>query len=129
MKKCLLLIALLMCFTILFTSCTSFKEPSAYLDLPESYNFGTDYPSSFGYTALMTNFTPGEGGYYFFISNILYFLDEESLQIVPVCNRPECQHWDSACSGYCQRMRTGLLQYYEGKLYEDDRRGDEPRLR
>lgn len=117
MKKFFFL--LLSCILILcMTGCDDVAPPSSYDDLPDAYNAETDFPTQFDMRTLMPAVMPAENGYYVKCGSWIYFVDKETLSAQPVCNRPECRHWDETCSAYFNGG-SDLFQYYNGKLYID----------
>jgi len=72
-----------------------------------------------------------ENGYYFWecinqerLLPRLLFMDRESGRVVPLCNRPNCNHEGEECNAYYPEIdfhAAGIykeyLQYYEGSLY------------
>ena len=72
-----------------------------------------------------------ENGYYFWerispdrLNTRLLFMDRESGGVVPLCNRPDCNHEGLECNAYYPEINfhtAGVdkkyLQYYEGELY------------
>ena len=110
---CVLAVLLL----ITATACSpSFKEPSAYLELPDHFNAGTDFPMRF-FSSFDYPMVPDANGYYIFNASFLFYFDRESGISAPVCNRPECFHNGTTCNAYFSRGMNDLLQFYEGKLY------------
>lgn len=75
--------------------------------------------------------TESDKGYYFWeCMNLdpgfsrLLFMDKESRQVVPLCNKPDCDHTTNECNAYYPEIETGkewiekrYLQYYQGNLY------------
>ena len=95
-----------------------------YAELSEEYNFETDYPVSFFEGSGGPFVAPAPGGYYAFIGQYLHFIDGETLDAVPLCNKPECRHMNESdssripdCNAYFSVDQTPFLQYYEGKIY------------
>ena len=94
-----------------------FKSPEYYADLPDTYVEGADYPYSFLVGSGGPFITPADGGYYFLAGNYLCFLDGETLDAVPVCNRPDCRHNDTDCNAYFDVGWMPFIQAYEGDLF------------
>ncbi len=117
MKK-IILIFLCFLFTFSFTACApSFKEPSVYESLPNSYNVETDFPVTF-FASMKNAIVPAEDGYYIYDGQFVSYFDRESSVVAPLCNRPECAHSDESCSAYFPATSRWLfMQYYEGALY------------
>ena len=94
-----------------------FKAPEYYADLPDTYVEGADYQNTFSVGSGGPFITPADGGYYFLSGNYLCFLDGETLDAVPVCNRPDCQHNDTSCNAYFDVGWLPFIQAYEGDLF------------
>ena len=65
----------------------------------------------------------GENGYYFQLNHFLFFADRETMNIVPLCNRPNCRHHEETndyevwkCNAYVGEGYP-FLQFYQEKLY------------
>ncbi len=97
-----------------------------YAQLADTYNAETDQPASF--VPLFSNtfaIAPGEGGYYFIMSDFLFFADPETEISVPVCSKAECRHYEETdpqkvwlCNAFVgSSAAPSFLQFYEGNLY------------
>ena len=65
-----------------------------------------------------------EDGYYFLISNRLFFVDKTTLQMIPLCNKPDCLHEKETdtqktwkCNAYFFSGYHGFISYWNGNLY------------
>lgn len=54
-------------------------------------------------------------GYYILSFPLLYYMEQDSSQPIPLCNQPNCMHNDSSCNAWIQGI--DLLLLYENKLY------------
>lgn len=122
------LIALLFVCVLLLTSCQT-----DYSALPETYQAYVDSAYSFSSNSTLAPFvTPAENGYYTMIGRYIYYVDKETLQAVPLCNKPECAHSQEtsderifSCNAFVFTERSPFLQYYDGKLYTIGQCSDE----
>lgn len=130
MKKLLCYAGILCLF---LTSCGNTEEDNAY-------HWGTDnqYFYEYAYNTKGTQ-AKGESGYFLFYDNFIYYYDDASGQVVPLCNRVDCMHDNdpernrritcNAFTGWQQEnvqfaddypevssMNTGL-EYSDGYLY------------
>lgn len=102
-----------------------------------AFNYKTDYQYYYNTLGGCTlPITKSETGYYFFLQNrFLYYLDKESMQATPLCNKVNCLHNDrDECSAYFNTFQVpstiagaNIVQYYEDSLYmllrEEDQYG------
>ncbi len=86
------------------------------------YVFETDAQTGFIYSEC----TKSENGYYVWgkRENNLCFIDSQTLEMVPLCNRPDCSHMDSECNAYYKHgigeeefYDKNFIQYYDGYIY------------
>ena len=86
-----------------------------------TYNSETDAQSFY----LWGDMAKTKNGFYFFDSTMLMFFDLASKQLVPVCNKPNCEH-DSIASEGCNAIFSEYnitydhmsgVRYYDGYLY------------
>ena len=108
----------------LIVSCFCGCNSDRYASLPDEYVAGTDYPTSFVPRYNKFPIAPGEGGYYFTMGDFLFFMDDESKEIAPVCSRPDCRHENESdaslawqCNAYTGTFSFKFLQLYEENLY------------
>lgn len=115
--KLLLLTAVLM---VLFTACG--KEI-----LPDTYIEGQDYQymQTGGFVNAATIQKGENGVYYAAAGNYIYYMDETSGTLLPLCNKADCLHDKetdsekiSSCNAYNRNPQLILcLNYYDGNLY------------
>ena len=123
MKKFVSLL-LVLCMIIGLVPALSGCSSSQYDSLPDSYNAETDYPYMFPAMDTEKAITPSEDGYYFRLGDFLFYMDAESKEVVPLCNRPDCQHLKEKspseiwkCNAYMGQTMFSQIQYYDAKLY------------
>lgn len=92
----------------------------------------SEYSEQSDYT--VAQIAESEDGYYvwgmsesLWGDNQIFFLDKETDQFVPLCNKPDCTHDSEECNsyytgmGFAEEGKDGFdahyLQYYEGNLY------------
>lgn len=92
-----------------------------------AYNFKTDY--QYYYHGLLGGGLPiakSETGYYFFLpTRFLYYIDKESLEATPLCNKVNCLHNDrEECDAFFNTYLVPSdiggsfnIQYYDDSLY------------
>lgn len=88
-----------------------------------------DYTTNFQYYYSNLNginfpVTKSEIGYYVFLpNNYLYYIDRESQEAIPLCNKPNCSHNSVDCNAYFNLFvnasgeSANVVQYYDGNLY------------
>ena len=122
MKK-LLLVCL--CIILLFSGCSEAKR----YPTDDTFHFETDAQVSSFSQSKRRVIAESPDGYYFAFtlngSRFLFFADKETLQVVPVCNKPNCLHYDEPdeekrylCNAYLTSM-IGKPSFFwnNGKLY------------
>ncbi len=120
MKK----ILIILCILILFlTACVSDQTTVEN----EEFNPETDFQSQYcDLTVEEHPIVETEDGYYMLIGYYLYYVDKETMEYTPLCNKPNCLHQketDQTKVISCNAMvQTGnlfylCLNYYEGHLY------------
>ena len=115
-------IAISLCMLILVLTACSSKETA---EQTEERNPETDFQTE--YCALVQNAHPMvevEDGYYMLVGSFLYYVDKETMEYTPVCNKPNCLHqkeMDSMkvgkCNAFVQNDTYICLNYYKGYLY------------
>lgn len=109
MKKTKILLCLLMGFLCLaLSACNQDKVE----DLGEEYIEGSDYQSQFG---SMPQIQKVGNGYYFLVSERLYYYDPSMQQAVPVCNKADCDHSAESCNASMSGATE--INYYDHKFY------------
>ena len=67
-----------------------------------------------------------ENGYYMLVGYYLYYVDKETMEYTPLCNKPNCLHQEETdqmkvldCNAmfWVPRTMYSTLNYYEGNLY------------
>ena len=124
MVKRIITILLVLCMAIGLIPALSACSPSQYDSLPDSYNAKTDYPYMFPAMDTEKAITPGEDGYYFRLGDFLFYMDAESKEVVPFCNRPDCEHTKletiseaQQCSAFIGDCGFSQIQFYNDQLY------------
>ncbi len=120
MKKRFKLVLLIMVLMMLFTACR--KET-----LPDTYIEGQDYQyMQTGGFVNAANIQKGENGvYYVAAGNYIYYMDETSDILLPLCNKADCLHDKetdlekiSSCNAYISGPQAILcISYYDGNIY------------
>jgi len=82
--------------------------------LGEGYHEGTDWQSNFGAGSLPQIQRAGNG-YYFLMSEYLYYYDKSMEQAVPVCSKADCNHSAADCNAYMGDASE--INYYDDKIY------------
>ena len=87
------------------------------------YVFETDAQTEFE----SSECTKSEKGCYLWggrVKDLLCFIDSQTFEMVPLCNRPDCSHMDIDCNAYYEGYTTvgeffdhNYIQYYEGNIY------------
>ncbi len=85
----------------------------------DSFNIETDDQVFFDVYHAMTSC---KEGYYFTKDEFLYFIDKDTLQTVPLCNKPDCEHNIECpdCNAYLpveQYLTYFGLYYYNSNIY------------
>ncbi len=116
--------AIILSFSLLMTGCGIEYTTQEATYVPEE-DFQHQYVETSG--AGMGSIVEAEDGYYFWISNYLFYADKQSLNAVPVCQKQSCLHADNvdpytvANCGAFVKLYEGTaannLFYYHGKLY------------
>lgn len=91
----------------------------------EAFNPETDYAhlDEAGYFGSYVAEAPA--GYYFISGYYLYYADKETMEAIPLCNKPDCKHHEETgdskvyeCNAFLgPRGLVPFVQYYEGALY------------
>ena len=96
-------------------------------DLGDEYNQGTDYQYMFDDQLNMGSVTMarGEDGYFFLRGHYIYYMDDETQTLVPLCNKANCMHNEetdsdrySDCNAYVEY--ASAIAYCNGYLYVMD---------
>lgn len=120
MKRCIALICVL---AILFTGCAA--RPSYPSD--DAYHIETDDQYSLHVQGGFRTFAESEDGYFFGLTlygnHFLFYTDKETLQTLPVCNKPNCLHYEETDEE--RRKLCGAFfmgdRFYPTVLYNDGR--------
>ena len=84
-------------------------------DLGEEYREGTDYQVFFGRDS-MPCIQKGGDGYYFLVSDHLYYYNTAMEHAIPVCGKADCSHSGEDCHAYMGPF-VSEINYYDHKLY------------
>ncbi len=126
MKRIICLI-LLCCMLVPLLSACDDSAGDSTINSNSAYNFKTDY--QYYYHGLHSGGLPiakSETGYYFFLSTrFLYYMDKESLETTPLCNKVNCLHNDrDECDAFFNTYLVPSdlggsfnIQYYDDSLY------------
>ncbi len=126
MKRVICLI-LLCCMLVPLLSACDDSAVDSTVNSNSAYNFKTDY--QYYYHGLHSGGLPiakSETGYYFFLpTRFLYYIDKESLETTPLCNKVNCLHnnrdeCDAFFNTYLVPSDLGgsfNIQYYDDSLY------------
>lgn len=118
-KQCL---SIFIVSSVLLSGCTK-------KDLPDSYMAGSDFQYMYLNTIDGNEQQKIEEGNYFRIGHYLYFLDQETKKLVPLCNKADCLHDKetdeeqfSKCNAYFKGNDEFQQRfcYYDGALYVMD---------
>ena len=125
MKK---IVSTILMFTIVWLSIVSLCGCNNDATIPTTnavFNYSNDF--QYYYNSLNgTNLpmTKSEGGYYVFLPNkYLYYIDGESVEATPLCNKVNCLHNDEECNAYFNLFTepsaemSNVIQFYENSLY------------
>ena len=121
MKKAVAAILCIVLSLFVLTACGS----KGGKDQDNVYIPETDYPLMYeaGFDGLFI--AECEAGYYYLWGDYIFYADKETMESVPLCNKPDCKHTeepDSEKVYYCNAYLGGrsvlpFIQYYEGEIY------------
>lgn len=124
-----LLIVILASLFIL-SSCVEDKQDNC-----DDFDYTTDYQYYYNNINMGSlPITKSDTGYYFFLANrFLHYMDKESLETTPVCNKANCLHNNrDECDAYFNTYKvpttvagSNVVQYYDNNLYVVLRNDDE----
>lgn len=90
----------------------------------DTYIENQDYQYMFSTETNETNVAKGNGGYYTYINSFIYYIDADSLQATPLCNKSDCRHDKETdyvkideCNAYVPTSPFKQLYFYEDNLY------------
>lgn len=111
----------LMLVVLLFSCGCSQKKTEIIHD--DHFVFGQDYQYQFGSSWYKNHINKSDNGYYFTVSDFLFYMDESTMQATPLCDLPNCVHemitQASAipeCNA-CIGAADGEIYYYDGAVY------------
>ena len=115
---------LFFCLIVTILLLPSCKKQSQQ-DLGDQYVFGQDMQYMYwnGGTSDFT-MTESPDGYYFMEGNTIFYMDKSSMEVVPLCNKPDCLHhletdpkkvWK--CNAYVPTGLESYLFWWNGNLY------------
>lgn len=125
-------------FQILIMSCVIILPGCGKENLPNTYIEGSDFQyMRQGSSDYVPEMQRGEEGYYFRNNNFIYYLDEKTDTLLPLCNKADCLHdresdpeRQEACNAYVDNefgySNCRGIAYCNGYLYclSIDRRKD-----
>ncbi len=119
MKKVIslfLLVILVMCFAGCSSSSNIIFE-NKYIENQDNQYM---YESGDGLTPLQK----GQDGYYYLYNHFLYFIDNETFSVNPICSKSDCLHDKetitdkiSKCNAFISNYGPEKILYYDGSLY------------
>ena len=88
----------------------------------ENYDYSKDCQLVNSYYA-DSNIAKCETGYYVSISTNIYYVEGETMQATPLCNKPNCMHNDDSCNSNIGVVDN--ISYYDGSIYFVESADDE----
>ena len=120
MKKKAFALSIMLVVLLFSCGCSQRKTEIIHDD---HFVFGQDYQYQFGSSWYINHINKSDKGYYFTLSDFLFYLDESTMQATPLCDRPNCVHemitQSSAlpeCNA-CIGAADGEIYYYDGAVY------------
>ncbi len=123
--KRLIIISTLLTLFIFITGCGNNQTEKIIQD--NKYISGQDNQYMYSDVWYGTPLQHGDEGYYYVRNKFLYFIDEESFDVYPLCNKSDCLHDKEpdetkkySCNAYidCYSDSAGYkIQYYDGSIY------------
>ncbi len=88
----------------------------------EAFNPETDYAHLDEAGCFGSYVAEAPAGYYFISGYYLYYADRETMEAIPLCNKPDCKHHEETDDSKVYECNAFLglvpyVQYYEGALY------------
>ena len=121
--KCIKIITslfLLFFLCIVSESCSS----SPHISFKDTYIDGQDHQYMFLKETNETVVSKGNNGYYCYINNFLYHIDDKTLKATPLCNKSDCLHnneTDSSnkeqCNAYVDSGMLNQMYVYNNDIY------------
>jgi len=127
-KALLLLIAAMLIFTTACSGSGGRTAPaygSGNYPTNDTYDPETDNPYYLSGSAASNKVAQTQNGYYFLLYDTLLYTDEETMEPIPVCSKPNCRHHEEtdetkrkACNAYFQMSPSaGNVLVSNGQLY------------
>ena len=120
MKKKAFALSLMLVVLLFSCGCSQKKTEIIHGD---DFVFGQDYQYQFGSSWYKNHINKSDNGYYFTVSDFLFYMDESTMQATPLCDLPNCVH-DSVTKGSalpecnaCIGAADGEIYYYDGTVY------------
>ena len=121
MKKAVAAILCIVLSLFVLTACGS----KGGKDQDNVYIPETDYPLMYEAATAGLSIAECDTGYYYLWGHYIFYADKETMESVPLCNKPDCKHTeepDSEKVYYCNAYLGGrsvlpFIQYYEGEIY------------
>lgn len=110
-RKTILYILLSLYSLFLFCACGQQEAE----DLGEEYQEGMDYQTSLGQQSMPQIQKAGDG-YYFLVSDRLYYYAPSMEQAIPLCGKADCDHTGEDCHAYMGSF-VDKINYYDHKIY------------
>jgi len=117
-------ILLLISALLLFTTACSSSIPPVEIPTDDAYHPETDNPYYMNQRAAQCSVAQTENGYYFLLNSMLLYMDEDSQEPIPVCDKPNCLHHESTtatavaeCNAFFELNNASSVFYYAGEVY------------
>ncbi len=120
MKKVIslfLLVILVMCFAGCNSSSNNLIFENKYIENQDNQYM---YENGIGITPLQK----GQDEYYYLYNHFLYFIDNETFTVNPICSKSDCLHDKetitdkiSKCNAFISNYGPEKIRYYDGSLY------------
>lgn len=108
---------------LLLTGCVSEQTVVENTEFNPETDFQSEY---YDWTMETHPIVEVEDGYYMLVGYYLYYVDKETMEYTPLCNKPNCLHQEETdqmkvldCNAmfWIQPTMYSVLNYYEGYLY------------
>ena len=109
---------------ILLLSLLSGCAASPRMPKDDAYHPETDYPYPMQSYLPLQKFAESDEGFYFYAPSLMYYMDKNSMEPLPLCGKPECLHAAEtekaryeACNAYLMPFKMAGMAWYDGALY------------
>lgn len=120
MKKRAFALSLMLAVLLLSCGCSQQKTK---ISNDDHFVFGQDYQYQFVSSWYKNHINKSDNGYYFTVSDFLFYMDESTMQATPLCDLPNCVHEtvtqrsDIPECNACIGATDGEIYYYDGAVY------------